>query len=57
MFEQIKLAILIFACIIDTVAFVRESSKNNYKKALVYLGLSVCFCYLLAGYILNGVGL
>lgn len=52
-YEQIKLAIMIFACIIDIVAFCRESDKKNYLKALGYLGFAVWFCYLLSGQILK----
>ena len=52
-YEQIKLAILIFACIIDIIAFSRETERKNYLKALGYLGFSAWFCYLLAGQILK----
>ena len=52
-YEQIKLAVLIFACIIDIIAFSREVERKTYLKALGYLGFSVWFCYLLAGQILK----
>ena len=52
-YEQIKLAILVFACIIDIIAFSREVERKNYLKSLGYLGFSVWFCYLLAGQILK----